>query len=53
MARSSEKIEALEKRVSELERISKALVEAIANLEDEFEVEVMPEGEYHGQKFES
>lgn len=49
--RSKEKTEALEKRVTELERVVKALLDGMKSTEDETGEALMPEGEYYGIEF--
>lgn len=47
--RAGEKLKA---RVAELERITKSLVKAIKEYEDESGEAIMPVGDYYGIKFE-
>lgn len=51
--RSAAKIKSLEDRITELERVIKAVVKAMVEIEDELDVGVMPEGTYCGHDFKS
>lgn len=50
--KQKEKINKLEQKVESLERSMRALLEAFKQLEEEQDECYMPEGEYHGVKFD-
>jgi hypothetical protein len=46
------KLEQIESELKEVKTALKAMLQAFKTLEEEEEIQVMPEGEYFGEKFE-